>query len=206
MSLTLTLPDLPPALLTLVLQQPDPDHAVGVAALATRCAPALGLDPVTTYLAGWLHDLGKLAVPQDLLQACRPLTVAERLMVQAHPVEGESLVRKAWPEVPVEIVHAVRHHHERLDGRGYPEGLSSLPVLTMLIGAADVYDALTHDRCYRPAVGVAAAGEVLRDLALSREVVEVVLKCGSLGSSGSRSSCGGRAPLAGQCGGDPVAQ
>ena len=195
----LTLPDLPIALVQLV-QQPDPDHALGVAALAAQCAPFLELDPVTTYLAGWLHDVGKLAVPQDLLEARRPLTRAERLMIQAHPVEGERLIRRAWPSVPNEIVHAVRHHHERLDGQGYPEGLASLPVLTMLVGAADVYDALTHDRCYRPAVGVAAAREVLRDLALSREVIEVVVKCGASGPSGPWSSCGGGATLLRQVG------
>lgn len=202
----LTLPPLPSTLLQLVQQQPDPGHALGVAALAARCAPFLDLDPVTSYLAGWLHDVGKLAVPQDLLQACRPLTRAERLMIQAHPVEGESLVRRAWPSVPDEIVHAVRHHHERLDGQGYPEGLVSLPVLTMLIGAVDVYDALTHDRCYRPAVGVAAARKLLRDLALSREVIEVVVKCGASGSPGARPSYRGRTTLTGQVGIDPIAE
>lgn len=179
----MTLPKLPPALLRLLQEQPDPAHAVGVAELAAASAPEVGVDPTMAYLAGWLHDVGKLAVPQDLLDACRPLTSAEQLMIQAHPVEGESLVRRAWPDVSAEIVHAVRHHHERLDGRGYPDGRSSLPVLTMLVAAADVYDALTRDRCYRPAVEAAAAVEILRGAALSREVVEAV--CRVLGAPGA---------------------
>lgn len=162
----MTLPELPPALLRLLQEQPDPVHAIGVAELAAASALEVGVDPTTAYLAGWLHDVGKLAVPQDLLDACRPLTSAERLMIQAHPVEGESLVRRAWPDVSAEIVHAVRHHHERLDGQGYPDGRSSLPVLTMLVAAADVYDALTRDRCYRSAVEAAAAVEILRGAAL----------------------------------------
>ena len=132
--------------------------------------------------------MGKLAVPQDLLNACRPLTSAERLMIQAHPVEGESLVRRAWPDVSAEIVHAVRHHHERLDGQGYPDGRSSLPVLTMLVAAADVYDALTRDRCYHSAMGGAAAVEILRNAALSREVVEAVCCV-----SGTPGACSGGA-------------
>jgi HD-GYP domain-containing protein (c-di-GMP phosphodiesterase class II) len=135
-------------------------HSQRVAALATDLGIALGYasDACEELRhAGLLHDVGKLSVPEPLLLKPGPLTRAERQVVRRHAAAGERLAR--WIGHADTICSAVRHHHERWDGAGYPDGLvgPEVPPAARLLAIADVYDALTTDRCYREAVDPEAA-------------------------------------------------
>ena len=102
-------------------------------------------------IAGLLHDIGKIAVPESLLNKQGPLTRDEFLRVIGHPVIGEEMVRPLNTLSPV--LGMIRHHHERYDGRGYPDGLrgENIPYEVRLLSIVDAYDALTSHRSYRPA-------------------------------------------------------
>lgn len=114
-------------------------------------------------IAGLLHDIGKIAVPEGLLNKGGPLTRDEFMRVIDHPVIGEEMVR---PLMTLNsVLRMIRHHHERYDGRGYPDGLrgDAIPYEVRLISIVDAYDALTSHRAYRPApLSHEAALETLR--------------------------------------------
>ena len=102
-------------------------------------------------IAGLLHDIGKIAVPEALLNKQGPLTRDEFMRVIDHPVIGEEMVR---PLMTLSgVLRMIRHHHERYDGRGYPDGLrgEAIPYEVRLLSIVDAYDALTSHRSYRPA-------------------------------------------------------
>jgi putative two-component system response regulator len=101
--------------------------------------------------AGLLHDIGKIAVPESLLNKQGPLTREEFLRVIDHPVIGEEMVRPLM--TLASVLQMIRHHHERYDGRGYPDGLrgDAIPYEVRLLSIVDAYDALTSHRAYRPA-------------------------------------------------------
>jgi len=110
-----------------------------------------------------LHDVGKLAVPDSILGKLGPLTDEEFLQMKLHTVVGAEMlepVRFPWP-----VVAVVRHHHERWDGAGYPDGLAGeqIPLSARIMAVADVYDALTSDRPYRPAWGHSRARRYILD-------------------------------------------
>lgn len=157
----------------------DEAHACGVAVLARESAPGLGMDGGEAYLAGLLHDVGKLVIPLEILDARRDLTPEEFLVVKRHPQEGARLVTSLWPGVPTRVLGAVRHHHERRGGFGYPDGLLELDEFTALIAACDVLDALRRDRCYRPAFSLVDAFRTLRGEALPERVVDGVVATAS---------------------------
>ena len=128
-------------------------HGLKVGKLAERIAIALGLAEryaTRIRLAGVLHDIGKLAVPHAVLTKPGPLTEAERHVIERHPSIGAAIVQLAG--LPREA-RWIRHHHERMDGRGYPDGLLAyeIPLPSRIILAADAFDALTSDRPYRSA-------------------------------------------------------
>lgn len=129
-------------------------HSQRVGDLARTFAIHLGLSTEKAELirtAGLLHDIGKIAVPEGLLNKQGPLTRDEFLRVIDHPVIGEEMVR---PLATLSSVLAlIRHHHERYDGRGYPDGLKgdAIPYEVRLLSIVDAYDALTSHRSYRPA-------------------------------------------------------
>jgi response regulator RpfG family c-di-GMP phosphodiesterase len=106
----------------------------------------------TVRVAGYLHDLGKLGVKDSVLLKPGPLTTEEFDQIKAHPVIGEEIIAPIG-FLPEERA-LVRHHHERWDGRGYPDGLAGeeIPLLARVITVADVFDAMTSDRPYRPAM------------------------------------------------------
>jgi putative two-component system response regulator len=114
-------------------------------------------------VAGLLHDIGKIAVPESLLHKQGPLTREEFLRVIDHPTIGEEMVR---PLLTLSaMLPIIRHHHERYDGRGYPDGLrgEAIPHEVRLLSIVDAYDALTSHRSYRPApLSHTAALETLR--------------------------------------------
>ena len=101
---------------------------------------------------GVLHDIGKVGVPDAILLKAGPLTPAEFAQMQQHTVIGDRLCSELRLLQPVRPI--VRHHHERLDGSGYPDGLrgSRIPLLAQIISVVDVYDALTTARPYKPAL------------------------------------------------------
>jgi len=131
---------------------------VGRHAVAVACA--LGLDPhtqTTVRLGAYLHDLGKVRVPHEILSKPGPLTRDEFEVVQMHPIWGIELL--AGVEFPWDIKPIIRWHHERFDGTGYPDRLrqNEITLSAQVVGIADVYDALTTARPYRPAFARAAA-------------------------------------------------
>ena len=126
-------------------------HSERVSELAARIAIRLGLEPEQvelTRLAGSLHDLGKLAVPEEILRKPGALSDSERLVLERHPQIGFRMLDSLGVDPVAEIV---LHHHERWDGTGYPDGLSGedIPLCARIIFVADAYDAMTSDRVYR---------------------------------------------------------
>jgi putative two-component system response regulator len=141
-------------------------HSQRVGDLARSFALYLGLDDAAgdrVRIAGLLHDIGKIAVPESLLNKHGPLTREEFLRVIDHPVIGEEMVR---PLLTLSaVLRMIRHHHERYDGRGYPDSLrgETIPYEVRLLSIVDAYDALTSHRSYRPApLSHTAALETLR--------------------------------------------
>lgn len=140
-------------------------HAQRVAAYAQRLAIWMGFEPQLASqleLAGLVHDIGKLVVPVSILTKNGPLTDEEWAIIQRHPSLGEELCRPIAALAPV--LPAIRSHHERWDGRGYPDGLSGLaiPEWARLLAVADSFDALTSDRSYRRGLSFDQALTVLQ--------------------------------------------
>jgi putative two-component system response regulator len=141
-------------------------HSQRVGDLAHAFALYLGCDEASAgrmRTAGLLHDIGKIAVPETLLNKQGPLTRDEFLRVIDHPVIGEEMVRPLMTLAGV--LRMIRHHHERYDGRGYPDGLrgEEIPFEVRLLSIVDAYDALTSHRSYRPSpLTHTAALETLR--------------------------------------------
>ncbi len=130
-------------------------HSERVALLARQLAEAAGLDPAAAervYLSGLLHDVGKIGVPESVL--CKPgkLTNAEFEQIKRHPTIGAHII--ADIRKMNDLIPGVLYHHERWDGRGYPEGLSgdAIPLYGRLICLADSFDAMRSDRTYRAAM------------------------------------------------------
>ncbi|HHW42068.1 MAG TPA: GAF domain-containing protein, partial [Syntrophomonadaceae bacterium] len=129
-------------------------HSIRVAKWARSCARKLGLDAEEeeqVYLAGLLHDLGKIGIQEDILLKPGPLTPEERKEIQEHPEIGARILEPA--RFPAAVIAAVRHHHEDYGGGGYPAGLSreEIPLMARIIRVADAYDAMTSARPYRQA-------------------------------------------------------
>jgi diguanylate cyclase (GGDEF)-like protein len=157
------------------------EHADEVARLAGLTAERLGLSARVAQrcrLAGWLHDVGKLAVPEQILTKPGPLDDAEWALMRTHPGVGADIVQR----VPAlrEVAPAVRHHHERYSGDGYPDDLAgqAIPIEARIIAAADAYAAMTAERPYSAArTPLQAAAELRRSAGshLDPNVVEALL-------------------------------
>jgi putative two-component system response regulator len=115
------------------------------------------------HRGGIVHDVGKVAVPEHILLKPGALTAEERKIMERHPVIGERICAplKSFRHV----LPIIRHHHEKLDGSGYPDGLKGeeIPLLARILQAADIYDALTTERCYHKAVSSKKAFSIMRD-------------------------------------------
>jgi putative nucleotidyltransferase with HDIG domain len=130
-------------------------HSTAVATYARDIAARLGMSEGETHMAhlcGLVHDIGKVGLPPGLLEKPGPLTLDERRLMEKHPVIGERILEKVADYE--EIARIVRHHHERIDGNGYPDRLvnDEIPLLSRIIAVADAYDAMTSDRPYRDAM------------------------------------------------------
>ncbi len=142
-------------------------HCERVAQNAVAVARALGLDAqvrTTIRLGAYLHDVGKVRVPHEILNKPGPLSAEEFEVVKMHPVWGIDLL--AGVEFPWDLKPVLRWHHERYDGTGYPDRLrgDEIPVAAQIVGVVDVYDALTSTRAYRPALSPAQAlAEITRE-------------------------------------------
>jgi diguanylate cyclase (GGDEF)-like protein/putative nucleotidyltransferase with HDIG domain len=126
-------------------------HSARVAELAARVAARLGLDQEQvelSRLAGSLHDLGKLAIPEEILRKPGPLTGPERLVLERHPQIGFRMLDSLGIDP---VAEWILHHHERWDGTGYPDRLPGpeIPLGSRIIFVVDAYDAMTSDRVYR---------------------------------------------------------
>jgi putative nucleotidyltransferase with HDIG domain len=139
-------------------------HSTAVAAYSRDIARELGLsheEREQVFVAALVHDIGKIGLPAALLEKPGPLNLAERRRMQEHATIGERILRQV--ETYGDIARVVRHHHERFDGQGYPDGLrgDAIPQLSRIIAVADSYNAMTSNRPYRDAMDPAIARERL---------------------------------------------
>lgn len=129
-------------------------HMQRVADMAVRIGRSMGLAPEDLRIlaqAGVVHDVGKIEVPDAVLNKPDRLDAAERELIEQHPATGERIGRTLG--MHKQELEVIRHHHERWDGMGYPDGLAGdkIPLLARIMAVADVYDAVTSARAYRPA-------------------------------------------------------
>lgn len=171
-------------------------HCDRLADMSSRLGEKLGLpeDQIRALRrAGIVHDIGKVAVPDAILLKPGPLSEEETLVMRKHPVVGERIcapLRTFRLVLPI-----IRHHHERHDGSGYPDGLrnSQIPVTAAVLQLADVYDALTTDRPYRKASTSAVALAIMQeeakrgwwDCALLDGFRAMIIESSAPGSSGN---------------------
>lgn len=140
-------------------------HQQRVAMIAEEIAKKLGWseDKIRgLYLAALVHDLGKIATPSEILTKPTKLTKTELTLIREHPVTGYEILKDipfTWP-----IAEAVRQHHERLDGSGYPQGLKAEEIIpeARILGVADTIEAISSHRPYRPGLGIDLAIEQIR--------------------------------------------
>jgi putative two-component system response regulator len=140
-------------------------HCHRVANHATALGRRVGLGPdelQALYRGGFLHDIGMLAIPDSVLLRRGPLEPEEYELIKSHTVVGEGLCRQLRSLQSVRPI--VRHHHERFDGSGYPDGLrgDDIPIVAQIVGLVDVYEAITSDRPYQPSQSVDEALLTLR--------------------------------------------
>jgi putative two-component system response regulator len=155
--------------LALTIEARDPythGHCVRLGTVAMEFGERLGLEEEelkALRLGGFLHDLGKIAVPDGILLKPGPLTAAEREAIQEHPEAGDRL---AAPMRTLGLVRPIiRNHHERFDGKGYPDRRvgDETPLLARIMAIVDVYDALVSERPYKPAFALPEALRILRE-------------------------------------------
>ena len=141
-------------------------HSERVARIAIELGGELGLasdDLSDLYLAGLLHDVGKIGIRDDVLCKHGPLTPEETEHMQQHPAIGHSILKDLWQVR--NLLPGVLHHHERWDGKGYPHGLQTdaIPRLARILAVADSYDAMSTSRPYRKALSPASVETILAE-------------------------------------------
>jgi HD-GYP domain-containing protein (c-di-GMP phosphodiesterase class II) len=150
------------------LEQKNPHvagHSVKVAAYSAQLALKLGLpreEAQRIYFGSILHDVGKIGIPDSILSKPGPLTAQEFHLITQHPERGAKYIAE-WPSLAV-YLDIVRHHHERIDGRGYPDGIcgDELSLAVRIVTICDAFDAMTSHRVYREAMSQQAAVAELR--------------------------------------------
>jgi HD-GYP domain-containing protein (c-di-GMP phosphodiesterase class II) len=172
------------------------DHSSKVADLAVYVARALKLPPEMVddvRMSGRLHDLGKIGLPDAIIQKAGPLNPDELVVMRNHAERGFQILLKAPLSDRVKL--AVRHSHERWDGNGYPEGLSgeNIPLMSRIVAVVDAFEAMTSDRPYRKGMPVQVALERLErdagshfDPRITKIFVQLVRKDVTLSALGTR--------------------
>ncbi|HEV8701037.1 MAG TPA: HD domain-containing phosphohydrolase [Candidatus Polarisedimenticolia bacterium] len=157
------------------------DHCKRLGQYAVRIGKTLGLgqeDLETLWLGGIFHDLGKIAVSDSVLNKPAPLTPEELTVMRTHPVVGANLCKAM--RTMERVLPLIRHHHEKLDGSGYPDHLAGkeIPLLVRIITAVDVYDALATARPYRKALPHETVMTIMREEVAKgwwdREIVDML--------------------------------
>jgi len=168
------------------VEQRDPPlagHCERLAFIAVVLGMSLQLDRdslLALYRGGFLHDVGKIGIPDSILFKTGKLTEPEWVVMRSHSTRGEEICRHLKSLAPV--LPIIRHHHERWDGSGYPDNLhgEQIPLLARVLQIADIYDALTSERPYKPAYSAEQALEVIEEEAnrgwRDPEVVEMFLR------------------------------
>ena len=155
--------------LGLIVEGRDPyteGHCERLSVRAADLGRHLGMDEdslIALKRGGYLHDLGKIAVPDEILKKGSDLTPSEWMIMKLHPITGENIcrpLRSLRPVLPI-----IRHHHEHSDGSGYPDGLTKteIPILPRILQVVDVYDALRTARSYKPALTHEQAAQTMRE-------------------------------------------
>jgi len=155
--------------LTSAIDARDPytaGHSVRVGQLSVEIGRELALprrDLQFLEIGGYLHDVGKIGIRDNVLLKEGPLTEQERLMIAEHPRIGINIVKNV--DLPTEVLDIVAGHHEKLDGTGYPYGLDgeAITVFARVAAVADIYDALTTQRPYKPALTPKRSMRILKD-------------------------------------------
>lgn len=142
------------------------EHCQRLATYSVALGVALGLsraELVALYRGGFLHDIGKVSIPDSILHGQQRLTPDEWLIMQQHTVRGEEICRPMKSLAPV--LPIIRSHHEKWDGSGYPDGLAgeNIPFLARIMQIVDIFDALITERTYKPAFSIEKATAVLED-------------------------------------------
>jgi putative two-component system response regulator len=157
------------------------DHCDRMATSALKIAEALRLPEETRRAirhGSWLHDCGKIGVPETILNCPGKLPAADFEVIKRHPVWGAEVGRQA--NLPEVVINVILYHHERFDGRGYPTGAkeTEIPLEARIVAVADIFDAITTDRPYAKGYDRAEAIRVLgvlRGAALDPQLVDIFL-------------------------------
>ncbi|HWB86491.1 MAG TPA: HD domain-containing phosphohydrolase [Bryobacteraceae bacterium] len=141
-------------------------HCERLAFMSVALGTAMQLDRpslLALYRGGYLHDIGKVGIPDSILFKRASLTADEWITMRSHTTRGEEICRHL--NSLQDVLPIIRHHHERWDGSGYPDGLAGeqIPLLARVLQAADIYDALTNARPYKLAFAPARALEIMRE-------------------------------------------
>jgi len=159
-------------------------HCINVAVLSIAFGAHLGYSREQLRLiglGGLLHDVGKMRTPVEILDKPGRLTPEEFEVMKRHPVDGYEIM-KATNQVPAQVLQIIRFHHERISGRGYPDGLRGEQISTAVLVTAicDVYDAITSDRVYHHGIGADQGLNAMYQMAPSdfgKELVQEFIKC-----------------------------
>lgn len=171
-------------------------HCLNTSILSIAFGRHLGLAEADLNMLGqgaMLHDIGKVRIPPAILDKPGPLTEEERQLVRRHPMDGEAVL-KLTRQLPDKVLEIVRWHHERLDGKGYPDGLAgdAVPLSARIVGLVDTYESLTADAPYRPASPAADALRVLRTEgaeAYGKDLIQEFIRCLGIYPIGSLVEC-----------------
>jgi putative nucleotidyltransferase with HDIG domain len=172
-------------------------HSAAVAVYARDIALRMGLsdqEQQLVHLCGLVHDIGKIGLLAGLLEKPGALTLEERRQMERHSEIGERILSKV--DDYAEIAAIVRHHHERVDGHGYPDGLTheEIPLLSRIIAVADAYNAMTSDRPYRDAMPSRVARMRLAQAVESQFDTSVVAALEAILASSTEAYRSGRRP------------
>jgi HD-GYP domain-containing protein (c-di-GMP phosphodiesterase class II) len=160
-------------------------HCLRVGHYCKEIAKHLTLNEVQqemVYYSGMFHDIGKMGIPDNILLKPGRLNPEEYLKMQQHPVLGTDLLKPFQDDIFIaSLLPGIKHHHERIDGQGYPDGLSKdqIPLTARIILIADTFDAMTSNRSYRQAAEPLTAIEEIKRFSgkqFDKELVDVFLK------------------------------